>query len=376
MTTDELLDHADTFEQRLRVGLDHIAQSKPGPEPHVFDPDLVSVSSSDGARPRHTAGRAVGVAAAAVAVVGGLAVLATRDTSPASSDEPALSDAAAPPQTDPTTDAALTSTDQLDDADELPRFALSEPGWTMTHASESEHGGSYIFEHADGRTLDASTIPGGSDGFEARVGDEDRVVIGLWHVRDYSATAEEGGGDGRYRADSLRGEWTYEFDGAPFDSLDAFMTTVAGAHTVDETEWQESLPDSFVSGSEQTATAADLLRDVPLPDGFDIDALGDGTTNSRYQFIAHVSGAVACAWLDQWFTGQETDDLPLQQDAAAALATAKDWSMLTEIADQGGWSDEVWQHADAVNGGEGMLTGAGPQPPSREAANSALGCKI
>lgn len=41
----------------------------------------------------------------------------------------------------PTTDAVLTWTDQLDDADELPRFALSDPGSTMTHASESEHGG-------------------------------------------------------------------------------------------------------------------------------------------------------------------------------------------------------------------------------------------
>ena len=59
---------------------------------------------------------------------------------------------------------------------------LSELGWTMTHASETKFGGQYSFEHADGRTLDVSTIPGGEDGFAARVGGEERVVVGRWHV--------------------------------------------------------------------------------------------------------------------------------------------------------------------------------------------------
>jgi hypothetical protein len=50
--------------------------------------------------------------------------------------------------------------------------------------------------------------------------------------------------------------------------------------------------------------------------------------------------------------------------------------MLAEIADRGGLSDVLWQHADAVNGGEGVLTGAGPTAPTRDEANSALGCEI
>jgi hypothetical protein len=376
VTTDEILDQPDTFEQRLRTGLKHLAHSRAVSEPDGFNPDLLSVFSGDSPQPRRTAGRGVAAAAAVIAVVGGLAVLASRDASPASSNQPATSEGSVPPETVPTSDAAVVSADRLDAASGLPRFALSEPGWTMTHATESEHGGSYAFEHADGRSLDVNTIPGGEEGFAARIGDEERVVVGAWHVLDYAATNQDGRDVGRYRADSLRGEWTYEFDGMPFDSLDAFMTTVTGAHAVGATEWEQTLPEGFVSGSDQVATAVVLLRDVPLPDGFDIDSLNDGTTNSRYQFITRVSGAVTCAWLDQWFTGRETGDAALQQDAAAALATSRDWTMLTEIADQGGWSDEVWQHADAVNGGEGVLTGAGPQPPSREEANSALSCEI
>ena len=131
-----------------------------------------------------------------------------------------------------------------------------------------------------------------------------------------------------------------------------------------------------VSDSEQAEAIAELLNGVPVPDGFDVAALESGTTDDRYQFIAQVSGAVACAWLDQWFTGQETQDPDLQSAAAAALATSHTWPMLTEIADQGGWSDELWLHADAVNGGAGVMTGNGPSAPTRSEANSALGCHI
>ena len=103
--------------------------------------------------------------------------------------------------------------------------------------------------------------------------------------------------------------------------------------------------------------------------------VGAAATNDRYQLIAQVSGAVACAWLDRWFTGRETGDQALQEEAAAALATSHGWPMLTEIADQGGWADEVWIHADAANGGT-IITGRGPTEPTRELANSALGCHI
>jgi hypothetical protein len=236
--------------------------------------------------------------------------------------------------------------------------------------------GSYRFAHTDGRTLEVNLSGGGDRALYRRVGDEDRTTLSVggeeWSLLDY-------GGDGvigRYRADVLRDFWTWEFDGESFASQDAFVETIAGIQTVDEATWEANLSDSIVSKSDQADTITALLNGVPLPEGFDIATLSDGTTNDRYQFIAHVSGAVACAWLDQWFTGVETAATDLQAAAAAALATAHDWPMLAEIADRGGWSDVLWQHADAVNGGEGVLTGAGPTAPTRDEANSALGCEI
>ena len=236
---------------------------------------------------------------------------------------------------------------------------------------------SYSFTNIDGRTLEINLSAGGPRSLWGRIGDaqqrETRSLRGEeWSLVDYTSQ----GVPGRYRADVLRGFWTWEFDGGPFGSLDEFVDTVAGVQTIDDAAWQAALPDGVVGQMDQANIVAELLVGVPLPEGFDVEALADGTTNDRYQFIARVSGAVACGWLDQWFTGEETRDSELQASAASALATSHDWPMLIEIADQGAWSDVLWEHADAVNGGPGVATGGGPMAPTRDEANGALGCNI
>jgi hypothetical protein len=385
MNTHDVLDHPDTFEARLRSGLDHLAHADPIGDPGEFDSDAMLLA----AEPPQPSSRLVPVLAAAAAVaavtVGGLVVIASRDTSPVASDQPTRpavvpDPQSAPPASTGVADSELTPAAATQfAAGELPRFGIDEAGWTMTYASESDLGGSYSFEHTDGRTLEIHTFGGGEDGFRGSIGGDQRITLTEngeeWSLLDYAATPE-GGGDARFRANVLRGDWTWEFDGAPFTSPTAFLDTVTGIHPVDDATWDATLPDDIISASDQSATVAALLEDVPLPDGFDTEALNDGSTNSRYQFIAKVSSAVTCAWLDQWFTGQESADLTIQDQAATAMATSTDWAMLKEIAAQGGWANEVWQHAEAINGGEGVLTGAGPQPPSREEANSALGCEI
>ena len=236
---------------------------------------------------------------------------------------------------------------------------------------------SHEFTHADGRTVSVHLNGGGARGLYSRIGGEQRDSVAIagesWSVVRYDS------GDGlpaTYRADVLRGFWTWEFDGSGFASQEAYIDTIAGARVVDEAAWEAGLPEGILGGSEQGAAVDALLVGVPVPAGFDAAALVDGSTNDRYQLIAHVSGAVACAWLERWFTGSETGDAALQTDAAAALATSREWSMLVEVADQGGWSDQLWRHADAVNGGEGVTSGNGLVPPTRDEANSALGCSI
>jgi hypothetical protein len=50
--------------------------------------------------------------------------------------------------------------------------------------------------------------------------------------------------------------------------------------------------------------------------------------------------------------------------------------MLVELEPQGGWSSAIWEWSDAVNNGPGVGTGAGYVPPTRDLAQSGLGCEF
>ena len=89
-----------------------------------------------------------------------------------------------------------------------------------------------------------------------------------------------------------------------------------------------------------------ILADVPLPAGFDqaeINQLStyDSLFDGRYQLIAETTKAVACGWLDQWFTALDEGDEEQIAEAADALDTSRQWAALVEIEYQGAWSEAV-----------------------------------
>jgi hypothetical protein len=110
MKFDDLLDQPDAFEARLRTGVEHIAHADPISDPGPFDPDAMTVTFNDPPE-RRSPTRALAAAAAVVAAVGGLTVLATRDQSPAASNQPTQSPTRQPddPFTPPTIGPSDTS---------------------------------------------------------------------------------------------------------------------------------------------------------------------------------------------------------------------------------------------------------------------------
>jgi hypothetical protein len=87
--TNDVLDHADSFEKRLRDGLHHIALTDPVPDPGRFNPDVMSVEQPGGAP---SARWFAGVAATVVVAfgVGALVVLVRNDRAPSTpADRPA-----------------------------------------------------------------------------------------------------------------------------------------------------------------------------------------------------------------------------------------------------------------------------------------------
>lgn len=159
--------------------------------------------------------------------------------------------------------------------------------------------------------------------------------------------------------------------------LEEFTALLAHVTPVDVDTWLAAMPPDVIQAADYANLTAELLNDVPVPDGFDPAAIDiDADVKDRYQFIATISGAVACAWIDQWFTGAEADDTAAQDTAAEALASTRHWPMLLEIESQGGWAQAVWEFADAINDGPGIMIGNGPTPPTRQLAEAGLSCQF
>lgn len=156
-------------------------------------------------------------------------------------------------------------------------------------------------------------------------------------------------------------------------SLDELADLVGSVRAVDETEWRKVVPEGWVSASDVDQEIADILSDIPTPPGMWNDTAALDVSGSRYQVVAQVTGAVTCRWVERWIEGTASGDQALADEAAAALATAREWDALVEIADEGGWSPVVWEFADAVNG-DGTLE-MGRTMTVEESYADALGCR-
>lgn len=160
--------------------------------------------------------------------------------------------------------------------------------------------------------------------------------------------------------------WTIEVR-STVESLDAFTGLLGKLRVVDTDTWLRALPASVIAAADASSAVAAALEGVPLPKGFDPASIDvGGEARDEYQLLASVATSVTCAWMDEWFDATESGDGAAAKDAADALATSRQWPALLEIADDGAMADVIWELADAVNGGPGIATGAGPMPPTRE----------
>lgn len=112
----------DTFETRLRVGLDHLAADTPVRPPGEFDPDELSLTVVDTARSRRLA-PVLAAAAVTVITVGGLVAFATRDDSAAPAVQPPsptpVASQSSPADAPPADDLAPAGAVVFDDVSDL-----------------------------------------------------------------------------------------------------------------------------------------------------------------------------------------------------------------------------------------------------------------
>ena len=256
-------------------------------------------------------------------------------------------------------------------ANAVPRLLLDVPGWTVTRADEFRvDDGEMSF--GDGEfTVDLRWIPASMyrDRVDDRAASSDRLADATVAGERAVVFRYEGEIDD-FTALWRSGRYTMELrttgspEGRRLDA-EAYRRLLTSLKPVGVDAWLAAMPASVVLPADRVRAVEEMLRGVPRPPGFDAGALAAGdAVRDRYQLGAAVTGAVSCAWIRRWLAGDG--------DAAAAMATSRDWPILREMQAEGAYPSVVWQYADAM-AGDGVVTG-GRTRSIEESYRQALGC--
>lgn len=241
-------------------------------------------------------------------------------------------------------------------SDDVPHIAL--PGWTTTYfvvvdaANGWPQGPPYTeYQFTKGDQRLQVSFYAESD-FDARASHNRELVDvrgGTGRLLDY--------GGGRYRVNLVERGRTWEADGGPYPSLDAFLEVVDQIQHVDEATWKASLPAGAVTDDERAATVDKILVGVPIPPGFDVEGLRTkAQPNGWYQLSAEVLGSVECAWIERWLDAP--DDTTQKPEAVAALAGVSSWPAWQAMRAEGEYPDVAAEYARrAVRGDRAGLEG-------------------
>jgi hypothetical protein len=154
----------------------------------------------------------------------------------------------------------------------------------------------------------------------------------------------------------------------------AYRAVVASLKPVSVERWLAALPASVVKPRDRSTVVQSMLQGIPVPAGFDPTSLKtSAAVSDRYQLGAQVTGAVACAWFDQWFSAADRGDATSQKDALDALNTSPTWPILNEMAPQGSWEEVLSHLTNAIATGS-LDEGSGPHEPTRNEIGKGIGC--
>ena len=258
-------------------------------------------------------------------------------------------------------------------AEAAPRLTLAEPGWRIERAQEftveqgemtftngtheldlhwrpaAEHN-SRVADRARSASLDTTANVLGEPARLFRYADTTDDHTALWLSGDYSLEARATLSESRFR------------------------DLLASLREVSVDAWLSAMPENVVNPVNHAAAVDEMLADIPVPRGLDLDALrAETSVLDRYQLGARVTSTVACAWIKQWITATDTSDHASVQQAIDAMATSHDWAILNEMSTQGAYPQVLRQHADAMQTNTHLP--AGSPLTVRESYQNALGCR-
>lgn len=317
-------------------------------------------------RPSLVAGGAVGAVALAVALL--VVLLPGRDADRGAVVVPAVEGTSpAPSSVSPPAD--------------LTRYVLTAPGWDVgwITVGEEYEGVKYnelAWVNATGDQLQLNWGATGSGAVESPQPSDSATVRPTITVTIDGVTTPVYQQDEEYRVVWIARGSDWQVRGGGFANAEEFAAVMATATAVTETDWFASLPDEVVLPDERGETVAGMLADIPTPEGFEAaEIIEKPVVTTRYHVGADVTGAVTCDWVAAWLDAREAGDQAAVDAAVAAMATAREWDVLTEMDAEGDYPEALLQIADAMSG-DGTLDQGMPDIPLEDTVEGSLGCTL
>jgi hypothetical protein len=161
------------------------------------------------------------------------------------------------------------------------------------------------------------------------------------------------GGPGNRQMTALWEEDGYVLEmRAAVPDLAAFEERLGWLSQVDSETWLDAMPAKVVKAADHDAAVREMLKGIPVPSGFKPSLIPDeGLTTNRYQVGASVTGIVSCLWFRQWGDAHRAGDRLAAAEAEKAMASAKSWPILHEMARDGAYPETVWELAREMPSG-------------------------
>lgn len=245
-------------------------------------------------------------------------------------------------------------------AESSPRLLLRADGWQVTRVEEPEEDGGWgeMRFGLHGAVFGGPGSPGGENTLELTwrpVGTAEDPVAdpeNFEQLGDVTVAGQPVGlfrsrGVDTYRARWLQGDLAVELRGDRITEA-AFRDLVMTIEAVDVNTWLAAFPESFLRPDEHAAAIAELRIGIPAPAGFDASVWDGVGVTDRTALGARVTGAIACAWIEQYEAGVTAGDAAVEQEARDALAGSRDWPALREMAGESHFPMVLWEIADRI----------------------------
>jgi hypothetical protein len=284
-------------------------------------------------------------------------------------------------------------------ADSAPRLLIGAPGWRIEGLQAGDREGEMQFVHGDApMPEEVVTVTGGKAYGRLPAAIRQREVELTWvptslvslasRVRERANGAQvattapvldttakvfqyPGSKPGDLEVTSLwrEGDLVVEYR-APVPTMAAFKAQLASLEKVDTEAWLAAMPPSVVRPAEFAPTVHRMLQGVVVPPGFTADdVVTTSVPTDRYQLGAGVASAVSCTWFARWAAGRRSGDHAEVRAAVAAMASAKDWPVIRQMAGEGAYGQILNSLATAMPKGSVYK-----QRPLEHDVESAFGC--